>query len=92
MPQQPQCHGRPMQDNGVAAVSRSIRIMAATLAACAGLLRFTDGMPAAPGDAGRVAFNNSCRTCHSMKANDNRLGPSLNGSVQTDIANGEHAS
>jgi len=36
-------------------------------------------MPAAPTDEGKVAFNNSCRTCHSLKAGDNRLGPSLHG-------------
>jgi cytochrome c len=29
-------------------------------------------------DAGQQAFNNSCRTCHSMKEGDNRLGPNLN--------------
>ncbi|TFV78913.1 c-type cytochrome [Bradyrhizobium frederickii] len=28
--------------------------------------------------AGKQAFNNSCRTCHSMKEDDNRLGPNLN--------------
>jgi cytochrome c len=28
--------------------------------------------------AGPEAFNNNCRTCHSMKEGDNRLGPSLN--------------
>ncbi|MFA6141281.1 MAG: c-type cytochrome [Hyphomicrobium sp.] len=28
-----------------------------------------------------VAFNNSCRTCHSFKPNDNRLGPTLHGVV-----------
>jgi cytochrome c len=59
-------------------MSRPIRIMATTLAACAGLLRFTVGMPA-PADEGKVAFNNACRTCHSLKADDNRLGPSLYG-------------
>ena len=32
-------------------------------------------------DEGKVAFNNSCRTCHSFKADDNRLGPSLHGIV-----------
>jgi cytochrome c len=32
-------------------------------------------------DEGQVAFNNSCRTCHSFKAGDNRLGPSLHGIV-----------
>jgi cytochrome c len=36
------------------------------------------------GDAGadgQVEFNNACRTCHSFKAGDNRLGPSLHGVV-----------
>ena len=32
-------------------------------------------------DPGKVAFNNACRTCHSFKAGDNRLGPSLHGVV-----------
>lgn len=27
--------------------------------------------------AGKVAFNTSCRTCHSVKEGDNRLGPNL---------------
>ncbi|MBP0109557.1 MULTISPECIES: c-type cytochrome [Bradyrhizobium] len=29
-------------------------------------------------DSGQQAFNNSCRTCHSVKEGDNRLGPNLN--------------
>ena len=43
--------------------------------------------PLAPALAEQVAggtpaeFNNSCRTCHSMRAGDNRLGPTLNGVV-----------
>jgi cytochrome c len=32
------------------------------------------------GDA-QVAFNNACRTCHSMREGDHRLGPSLHGVV-----------
>ena len=60
-------------------MSRPVRIVATIFAACAGLLRFTVGMPDAPTDEGRLAFNNSCRTCHSLKAGDNRLGPSLHG-------------
>lgn len=31
--------------------------------------------------ANEAAFNNHCRTCHSVKANDNRVGPSLHGVV-----------
>lgn len=30
---------------------------------------------------GQQAFNNSCRTCHTVKAGDNRQGPSLAGIV-----------
>jgi cytochrome c len=29
----------------------------------------------------QVAFNNACRTCHSMREGDHRLGPSLYGIV-----------
>jgi cytochrome c len=29
-------------------------------------------------DAAQQVFNNSCRTCHSVKEGDNRLGPNLN--------------
>ena len=32
-------------------------------------------------DAGQVAYNNACRTCHSFKPDDNRLGPTLHGIV-----------
>jgi cytochrome c len=32
-------------------------------------------------DEGKVAFNNACRTCHSFKPDDNRLGPTLHGIV-----------
>jgi cytochrome c len=28
-------------------------------------------------DPGQVAFNNACRTCHTTREGDNRLGPSL---------------
>lgn len=32
-------------------------------------------------DAGQVAFNTHCRNCHSVKPEDNRLGPSLHNIV-----------
>ena len=32
-------------------------------------------------EAAQQAFNNSCRTCHSVKEGDNRLGPNLNNIV-----------
>lgn len=32
-------------------------------------------------DDNKMAFNNACRTCHSFKEGDNRLGPSLHGIV-----------
>jgi cytochrome c len=32
-------------------------------------------------DAGQVAFNTHCRSCHSVKPDDNRLGPTLHGIV-----------
>lgn len=40
-------------------------------------------LPALGQDAGggEVTFNTHCRQCHSVKPNDNRLGPSLHGIV-----------
>ena len=32
-------------------------------------------------DSGQLLFNNACRTCHSVKEGDNRLGPNLHGIV-----------
>jgi cytochrome c len=32
-------------------------------------------------EAGQLLFNNSCRTCHTVKEGDNRLGPSLHAIV-----------
>jgi cytochrome c len=31
------------------------------------------------GSEGELAYNNHCRTCHSLKPGDHRQGPSLNG-------------
>lgn len=56
-----------------------LRIVVTLLAACVGLLRWAAVLPAPAAEDGRVAFNNFCRTCHSLKAGDNRLGPSLHG-------------
>jgi len=41
----------------------------------------TVAQDAASGDAGRLLFNNACRTCHSLNDGDNRLGPHLHGVV-----------
>jgi cytochrome c len=31
----------------------------------------------ATGDDGQILFNNACRTCHTLRDGDNRLGPNL---------------
>lgn len=36
---------------------------------------------AASASEGQLAFNNHCRTCHSVREGDNRLGPSLHGVI-----------
>ena len=36
---------------------------------------------AAAQDYPQVAYNNHCRTCHSLDPGDNRLGPSLHGVI-----------
>lgn len=30
---------------------------------------------------GQLVFNNACRTCHTMRQGDNRLGPNLHGVI-----------
>jgi cytochrome c len=42
---------------------------------------FSSAHAQTPADAGQIAFNNACRTCHSIREGDNRLGPSLHGIV-----------
>lgn len=37
------------------------------------------GLSAAEDDDRKIAFNKHCRTCHSIKRDDNRLGPSMYG-------------
>lgn len=60
---------------------RSGPITAACIALVgAGYWALAPGEPAGADD-GQLAFNNACRTCHSFKEGDNRLGPSLHGIV-----------
>jgi cytochrome c len=56
-----------------------------TVAACiwglvyaVGIIVFAAPVLGEAPDVGPEAFNNNCRTCHSVKESDNRLGPSLN--------------
>ncbi len=46
-----------------------------------GLILFSGSVLAqgTPDDPGMMLFNNACRTCHSMREGDNRLGPNLYG-------------
>jgi cytochrome c len=39
---------------------------------------------------GKLAFNSSCRTCHSLKEDDNRLGPNLHGIVGREAGSEEY--
>lgn len=69
--------------------SYAIALCALVLAAHPAGAQTEDGLktaaaePAAAGggDGGEEAYNNACRTCHSIKPGDNRLGPSLSGIV-----------
>jgi cytochrome c len=47
------------------------------------MLAATTAGAADPPSAGKgeLAFNNHCRTCHSLKSDDHRQGPSLHGIV-----------
>lgn len=55
-------------------MTRSISLTAAALLAVC-----IPALAQQPTDArtGELAFNNACRTCHTLKDGDNRLGPSL---------------
>ena len=56
---------------------RDTRSIAALAIALVTLLSFSATAPAATPNDGEVKFNNHCRTCHSLKKDDNRLGPNL---------------
>lgn len=47
--------------------------MSVTLCLCASVFPLS----AEASDSAKAAYNNHCRTCHSVKPGDNRLGPSL---------------
>ena len=52
--------------------------MAATaVAAVLGAVAIAAAQEKTKDEAGELAFNNACRTCHTVKAGDNRLGPNL---------------
>jgi cytochrome c len=44
---------------------------------CAVILLLSAAAAAQDGEEGQLAFNNSCRTCHTTDEGDHRLGPSL---------------
>jgi cytochrome c len=57
-----------------------LRQFALSLAALVAISADALGQDAATKDAGadsQLAFNNVCRTCHTLKEGDNRLGPNL---------------
>jgi cytochrome c len=52
--------------------------IAAVLAALVGVARWAPAQDKPAGtEDGQLAFNNACRTCHTLREGDNRLGPSL---------------
>ena len=55
---------------------RLIHIVVGT-AGMAALFTFVGTAHVFAADEGQVAFNTHCRTCHSTREGDNRLGPSL---------------
>ena len=54
-------------------------LAAASLVAAAGFLAAAG--PATAEEDGRIVYNNHCRTCHSTKEGDDRLGPNLHAIV-----------
>jgi cytochrome c len=62
---------------GITAVSLAVAMLAATQPS----LAQEPTAKAAAADDGQLAFNNACRTCHTLREGDNRLGPNLHGIV-----------
>ena len=56
-------------------------LLISNLAALGLLAALTVAHAQTPNDAGQISYNNACRTCHSIREGDNRLGPSLYGIV-----------
>jgi cytochrome c len=55
----------------------AVSLAAAMIAVCQpGLAQESSGK-APDADDGQLAFNNACRTCHTLREGDNRLGPNL---------------
>ena len=63
--------------SGIIAVSLAVAILAAAQPSIA---QESSEKPAVA-DEGQLAFNNACRTCHTLREGDNRLGPTLHGIV-----------
>jgi cytochrome c len=57
-------------------IAASFLLSGALAALAPSLYAAEEGGSASPG---KMAFNNHCRTCHSLKEGDNRMGPSLHG-------------
>ncbi|WP_198683274.1 c-type cytochrome [Peristeroidobacter agariperforans] len=53
-------------------ITRGVVVRGLTVALATGM-----AMPTLAAEVAPAAFNNHCRTCHSVKEGDNRLGPSL---------------
>lgn len=69
-------------------------VIAPSFAAALALLAtsaFADKEAAGDAEAGKLAFNNACRTCHSVKEGDNRLGPNLHAVIGREAGSEDYA-
>ena len=63
------------------------RIVTAGIISSSFMILSSAALPQQPGPAGadsgsgQLIFNNACRTCHTLKEGDNRLGPNLHNIV-----------
>ena len=56
---------------------RPLALLQSSFAAIALLATLATAYAQDSDNAGQIAYNNACRTCHSVRDGDNRLGPSL---------------
>ena len=59
----------------------AVALTVAVLAAVQPSLAQEPAGKAAAVDDGQLVFNNACRTCHTLRDGDNRLGPNLYGII-----------
>jgi cytochrome c len=87
--------GKRNSENLKKEIAINRRIAQAVASAATTLLMSAQALPQDNEDqanraAGKLAYNSSCRTCHSINEGDNRLGPNLHGIIGREAGTEEY--